>query len=268
VSLKLLIGLVILCGTGLAHAERAITVDVAAGPLTATELVAAIRARLPADGAPVRVAVTPTQDGVRVEAHGGTRDIALTGLDHAAAIRLVALAANDLLFDDLASLPESPPSAVPLASFGNRPSATLGFLGGAAGWDGILGGLTVDAALARGGWLAAIDVTGGTLVDNSVSLSTAVIRLSGGARAGLFELRGGLTLAPLVVQSGAGDRTVLVGAGASVRLRIPLAPRLRGVLAIGADAFATRTEYLVEGMQAMTTPRIAPWLAAGLEVTP
>ena len=264
----MLIGLGIVCGSGSAHAERAITVDVAAGPLTATELVAAIRARLPADGAPVRVAVTPTQDGVRVEAHGGIRDIALTGLDHAAAIRLVALAANDLLFDDLASLPESPPSAVPLVSIGNRPSATLGFFGGAAGWDGILGGLTVDAALARGGWLAAIDVTGGTLVDNSVSLSTAVIRLSGGARAGLFELRGGLTLAPLVVQSGAGDRTVLVGAGASARLRLPLAPRLRGVLAVGVDAFATRTEYLVDGMQAMATPRIAPWLAAGLEVTP
>jgi hypothetical protein len=38
------------------------------------------------------------------------------------------------------------------------------------------------------------------------------------------------------------------------------------VLAGGIDLFATRTTYVLDGMPVLTTPRIAPWLAAGLEV--
>jgi hypothetical protein len=73
---------------------------------------------------------------------------------------------------------------------------------------------------------------------------------------------------PLTVGDGAGDATVLVGAGTSVRLRAPIGLGVDAVLAGGIDLFATRTTYVLDGMPVLTTPRIAPWLAAGFEVAP
>ncbi len=70
---------------------------------------------------------------------------------------------------------------------------------------------------------------------------------------------------PLFVSTGAGDVTVLLGASASVRARIPIGD-VRVVLAAGGDAFATQTEYRVAGADAFTTPRIAPWLRVGVEL--
>jgi len=99
-----------------------------------------------------------------------------------------------------------------------------------------------------------------------VHLAAAIVRADAGLRFGVLEVRLGLTAAPVIVTDGVGDQTVLLGANASLRARIELAPGLRGIVALGSDVFATRTEYRIAGMPAMATPQLAPWVAAGLEV--
>lgn len=249
-----------------AAAERTIVIEVtdAAAPFEARELAAALRVRLPADGAPVHLRVSAAVDGVRVEARGSVRDVALGPLRGEAAARLVALAANDLLLDDLAAVatPAGPPT---------RPGDTLrlGVLGGAAMWSDALGGVAVDLGVSRGRWRFALDVGANTLVGGPLALNAGVARASLGTELAGIELRAGAVVAPLFVADGAGDRTVLAGGTASARVRVPLLDHgLRAVFAAGVDAFATRTTYLVGGMTALATPRAAPWLAAGVEVTP
>jgi hypothetical protein len=268
VSLKLVIGLSILGAAQPAAAERSIIADVTAiVPFDAAQLTAALRVRLPSEGAPVELRVTATPDGVRIEARGNVREVALRDLTGAAAARLVALAANDLLLDDLADLPLAAPSLTRSSTAPDRAATTVGVLGGAAAWQHVLGGLGVDLAIPRGAWLFAIDAGGGTLIDGPLHLTAATLRICGGARLGWLELRMGATLAPLIVSDGRGDSTILAGAGASVRIRVPIARGIRAVVAGGVDLFATTTTYLLAGSE-MATPRAAPWIAAGMEVTP
>ena len=47
---------------------------------------------------------------------------------------------------------------------------------------------------------------------------------------------------------------------------VPVVDGVRGVLAVGIDAFANRTQYQVLGMPTVVTPQLAPWVAAGVEV--
>jgi len=269
VSLKLVIGLVLSAAQPVA-AERSILADVPAiAPFDASELTAALRVRLAREGSPVTVRVLSTATGVRVEVsttenaieRGGAREVALDGLTGETAARMVALAADDLMLDELALPPVEPRVAAPRI-------ITVGVVGAGAAWDDLFGAVTLDVARARGSWLAALDLGGATLVGGPINLSAAVVRLSAGYRLGYVELRAGATFAPLVVSDGDGDSTVLVGGGASARLRIPLGGGLRAVLAAGVDVFATRTQYLVEGMPTLTTPRTAPWFGAGIEVAP
>src|SRR5688572_20509547 len=137
VSTALVIGLGIVCTAAAAQAERAIAVDVApAAPFDAEELRRAIRVRLAPDGEPVHVRVTVIASGLEVAARTGGegaiagRPVDVAGLHGAAAARLVALAASDLLLDDLATLPE--------AERARR--LTLGAIGGAAVWGSPLAG--------------------------------------------------------------------------------------------------------------------------------
>jgi len=269
----MLVGLTILCGARQAMADRAIDVDAVGAPFTRAELIAALRVRVAPDGARLQLRVIATEGGVRIEGPGGTREIALGGLRGGAAARLVALAASDLLLSDLSLAPagaELGPgpavSAVQLAQRGQRRPPTLGVLGGASGWAGVLGELAVELTVPRDGWSLAIEVGGGQLVDSALHVTAAVARVEAGMRAGALEARVGLTAAPLIVTSGAGDQTVLIGANASLRLRIPLTAGVQAVLSGGADVFATRTEYRLEGMPVLVTPRAAPWLLAGFEV--
>ena len=244
-----------------AQAERAIVADVTAVvPFDAAELTAALRARLP-EGDAIQIRISPTFEGVRIETRGTLRDVPLRGLTGSAAARLVALAASDLLVDDDRAF--EPPS---LAA--RRDPTTIGVFGAAALWGQTFGGLGLDVALPRGSWLVAIEGAAGTLVDGPLRMTAAVVRFGAGIRRGMFEVRATGTIAPLVVSNGAGDQTILFGGGASARLRIPLASDLHFVIGGGADVFATRTTYIIEGMSTLTTPRIAPWAAAGLELTP
>lgn len=253
-----------------AYAERAIAVEVTfAAPFEATELREALRVRLPAEGAPVRVRVALTPTGIQVETPRGVREVDVAGLEGVAAARLVALAASDLLLDDLATFPVSPPSLVASSAVSVTPPVALGVVGGIAGWDRALGGAVADLTLPRGArGLIAIEAGGGTLLGNGIHLTAGLARLSGGIRLGVLELRAGAVLAPVFVSDGVGDTTLLAGGAASARVRLALSAQVRAVLAIGLDAFATRTEYLHDGMSAMTTPQLAPWLGLGMEVTP
>ena len=261
-SIALVIGLGIACTAGSAYAERAIAVDVAAtAPFDAEELRHAMRVRLAADGEPVHVRVTVTATGLEVRVHDSAagRPIDIAGLHGPAAARLVALAASDLLLDDLASIPDPQ----------RRRRLTLGVLGGAAVWDSPLGGGAVDATVELGAKLLAVELGVARLLDHGeLAMTTATMRIGGGMRAGIVEARAGLALAPVFVARGTGDRTLLVGAGASLRVRVPVASRVRAVFGGGADVFATQTEYRAGARTMMTTPRVAPWIGAGIEVTP
>jgi hypothetical protein len=275
----MLVGLMIVCGARETAAERAIAVVVVGTPFEPAELVVALRFRVAPGGGPLQLRVTATEHGVRIEGPGGVREVALGGLRGAAAARLVALAASDLLLDELAQPPSAaggtagPDPVVPsiaapapgLARADGAP-ATVGVLGGVSGWAGVLGDLAVDVTVPRDGWLVAIELGGGGLVGSTLHVSAAVLRAGGGLRTGPLEARLGVTAMPVIVTTGAGDQTVLLGANASLRVRIPLSTGLHGILAAGADVFATRTEYRMEGMPVLTTPRAVPWLAAGLEV--
>jgi hypothetical protein len=254
-SVRLFAALMIALAAAPAAADRPIEVDADGVPFAAHELADAIRVRVPHDGRALHVRVTSADGGVRVQARGGSRDVALEGLEGPAAARLVALAANDLWMDDLAVAPE-----VPVA-----PRRTLSLVVGAAGWGSPLGGLTADLALPIGSGLVAIEAGVGEVLGGNIQLAGGVVRLDGGWRRSWFELRGGATFMPIVVSTGVGDATVLVGAGASARVRVPVGAGVRAVIAAGADAFATRTHYQF-GMAAFATPAFAPWLGAGMEV--
>lgn len=262
--MKWLLGLSIAAASAESRAEeRAVMVEVAAdAPFAAPELAAALQIRVPATGAPIRVRVVAIPGGVRIEARGGAREIALRGATGPAAARLVALAATDLVVDEVVATPPPAPELAPARS------ATLGALGGVAAWQYAIASLGVDLAAARGAWLVALDAGGGTLIGGPLHLTAGVIRCSAGARFGDLELRAGATIVPVVVGDGVGDATVLAGGGASARLHVPIDGRLHAVLAGGADVFATRTTYVVDGMPALTTPRSALWFAAGLELAP
>jgi hypothetical protein len=244
--------------------ERPVIAEVATtAPFDAPELAAALRLRLPAGGPPIRVRVVTTPGGVRIEAGGSAREVALRGTTGPDAARLVALAATDLLLDDPVVGAE-----VPVAPAAPRRSVTIGVLGGVVAWQHPIAGLGVDLAMPRGAWLVALEAGGGTLLDGPLRLTTGVVRLAVGTRHGAFDLRAGASFMPLTVGDGAGDATVLVGVGTSVRVRAAIGIGVDAVLAGGLDLFATRTTYVLDGMPVLTTPRIAPWVAAGLEVVP
>lgn len=254
--MRLFVALTIAFAAAPAAADRPIEVQADGVPFAAHDLADAIRVRVPRDGRALHVRVTAADGGVRVEAHGGSRDVALEGLQGPAAARLVALATSDLWMDDLAVVPE-----VKVA-----PRSTLSLVGCAAAWGNPLGGISADVVLPVGAGIVAIEAGVGEVLGGSVQLAAGVVRIDGGWRSSWLELRAGATLVPIDVSTGAGDATVLVGAGASARVRLPLSDGVHAILAVGADAFATRTHYQLAGMAAFATPAFAPWLGAGVEV--
>jgi hypothetical protein len=265
VSPWIVAALVVTCAVRRAHAERAIVVDEATqGPFAAQELAAAIRVRIATDGSPVRIRVIPTATGVRIETRGESREVALGELRGADAARMVALVANDLLVDDLAA--PAPPMIETRGQLrATRAPAELGVLGDVSGWDGMLGGLSLDLAIPRGAWAMTFEAGGGVLVQSTLHVLAGNVRIDPALRIDGFELRAGATLAPLLVTNGVGDQTVLVGGNASVRMRLGPGAGVHAVLAAGVDAYATHTQYQLATMT-IATPWLAPWVAAGIEV--
>lgn len=267
VSLGLVLGIVLVCATApLAAAERAIAIEVPAGaPFNADELRRALAVRIPRDGAPVELDVALATNGVvQVVAGERVREVDVADLHGEAAARLVALAASDLVLDDFAAMP--PPTDTTSGS-ARRSAITLGALGVVSSWPDALAGVAVDVTLPASTTLLAVEVGGATLVGADLRMTAMTARLAGGVRPHeRLELRAGLTLVPIFVADGIGDRTVLVGGHASARARLPLLPGVHAVFAAGADLFATRTEYRASGMTVLATPRFAPSFAVGIEV--
>lgn len=269
-----------------AYADRPVRVDVAgAAPVTADQLATALRVRVAATGPAIVVQLRSAGGGdVVARIADRERSIALAGRTGEDAARLIALAIADLALDDVAGDPAPSTAVVAVAasrSAGRDAGATavtVTFLGAASAWSSVMAGGGVDVAIARGTWLAAAEVEAGQLVEGDLHLGDAVVRLGGGWRRGALELRAGATVAPVWVGNGAGDSTVLAGGGASARLRVPVARDVRFVLAVGVDAFATRSEYVIETSEPgaagatmteqVATPWLAPWVAVGAEVTP
>jgi hypothetical protein len=265
VSPWIVAALVVTCAVRRAQADRSIVVDEAmSGPFAPQDLAAAIRVRIAAAGSPVRILVTPTATGVRIETRGETREVALGELRGPDAARMVALVANDLLVDDLAA-PAPPMLEIHGELRATHSRAELGVLGAVSGWDGMLGGLSLDLAIPRGAWAMTFEAGGGVLAESTLHVLAGNVRIDPALRIDGFELRAGATLAPLLVTNGAGDQTVLVGGNASMRVRLGLSADLHAVLAAGVDAYATRTQYQLAAMT-IATPWLAPWVAAGLEV--
>lgn len=254
--MRLLCVLSIALAVRTAAAERSIVVDAQGVPFAARDLADAIRVRVPSDGAALHVRVTAEAGGVRVETRGEVRDVSLEGLQGAAAARLVALAADDLWMNDLAVAP-----VLPVVR-----DKTLSLVGGAMAFGNPLGGITFDVALPAGPALFVVEAGVDDMLGGSVQLAGGVVRVGAGWRTSWLELRAGATAMPIVVSTGVGDSTVLVGGGASARVRLPVGEGVRVVIAGGADAFATRTHYTIAGMTSFETPLVAPWLAAGVEV--
>jgi hypothetical protein len=265
VSLGFVLAVLFVCAAApIAAAERAIAIEVRTGaPFDAAELRHALALRLPPDGAPIELRVARLADGVvQIIAGERVREVDVAELQGAAAARLVALAASDLLLDDLAA---APPPRKP-----DRDSAlTVGALGAVSSWPHALAGGAVDVTIPAGTKLVAFELGGATLVAADVRMNTMTARLAAGIRPHeVFELRAGVTVAPIFVSDGAGDRTVLVGGHATMRLHFAVSPGVHAVVAAGADVFATRTEYRANGMSLFVTPRFAPSVGLGLEVTP
>jgi hypothetical protein len=256
--MRLLAVLSVACAARTASAERAIAVDVTGAPFEAAELVDALRVHLAHDGSAVRVRVTASEHGVRVEARGSSRDVELGGLHGAAAARLVALVADDLLLDDLAPVPVVAKPA----------ERTLEATAQLADWPGALGTAVVELVTPVAALRPieiGVGIGGGTLATGKLALDAGVVRLDACLRRGWIDVRAGALAVPVFVTTGKGDATVALGGGASVRARIPIVDRVRAVAAVGVDAFATTTQYNATG-QSTTTPWLAAWLGLGVEV--
>lgn len=253
--MRLLAALSIACAARTAGAERAISVEVQGAPFEARELVDALRVRIAAEGGPVHVRVTGVARGVHVEARNGARDVEIGELRGAEAARLVALATDDLLLDDLVAVPA--PAA--------RGERTLAVLGEVAGWTGVLGTGMVELVTPLGPAGVAIAGGGGELVTGKLALYSGVVRVEAVVRRGWLDVRAGAVAVPIVVTSGKGDTTVVAGGGASARVRVPVTDGVRAVLAVGIDAFANRSEYEQTGMPTIATPWVTAWLGLGVE---
>jgi hypothetical protein len=86
-------------------------------------------------------------------------------------------------------------------------------------------------------------------------------------RSDQIELRAGVAIAPTWVGNGDGDQVTTFGVTGSARLRLAVGNGVRFVAAVGADAYATQTTYTL-GSTMIATPWVAPWVAAGMELSP
>jgi hypothetical protein len=259
VSLRVLSIAAVACLAPRAWGERAVRVVARGAPFDADQLAAALRVRLAPEGAPLAIEVTAaTADRVTVAIGDATREVELGGRTGPAAARLVALAIVDLALDDLTVAPGTTPRSRSLA---------LALLGSATSWTGVLAGPTAELVVAGEGGLAALELAGAAHVGGTLHVTGATVRLCGGVRFAQLELRAGVAIAPVWVSDGMGDQTTLVGATTSARLRFAVRNDLRLVVALGLDAYTTQTTYQL-GEATITTPWLAPWVAAGMELSP
>jgi hypothetical protein len=248
-----------------AHADPP-SIDVAPGAeIDAAQLQEALRGRIPTSGPVPHVRIEAIAGGVAISVAGRRREVPLNGATGAEAARLVALAMVDLLDDPAPPEPADQVVAEPSAPV--QP-VEVGLAGGASEWNGLLATAGVAVTVPAGSHLIGIDAAGGRVVTGALHLDAGLVRLSAIGRMSVFEARGSIVAAPVLVGDGNGDATVLFGFGASVSARVPITGTARFVMTGGADLFANRTEYAVAGMPVAATPWLAPWMTLGFEVAP
>lgn len=264
-----------LSAAALVCAARAARADIPAidiGPgagIDSAQLHDALRGRIEHAGTLPPVHIEAIPGGVAIVVAGHRREVPLGGATGLEAARLVALAMVDLL-DEPAAADGADEDRNNDAADEPTPPAPLevAVLGGAAQWSGMLATAGIDMTVPVAGHRIGVEVAGGSLVTGTLHLDAGLLRLSAVGRSGIFEARGSLVAAPIRAGDDDGDTTVLFGAGASVRARLPLSGNARFVIAAGTDVFATRTEYSVGGMALAATPWLAPWMTLGFEVAP
>lgn len=265
-------GLVCAAQVAGAQPDEAPPIDVDPGvPIEPAQVYVALRGRTPNASTAPRVHLEAIPDGVVIEVAGRRREVQLDGRTGADAARLVALAMVDLLDEPAAPDPpiviahpetdEVGPAPAPRAE-----GLEIGLLGGASQWGGALATAGIDVVVPVGGHRFAFDAAFGRLVTGDVHLDTGLARASIVGRGRVLEARASLVAAPVLVDDGTGDTTLLVGLGANVGARIPVTSMLRFVIAAGADVFPMRTEYSRGGMTVGATPWVAPWATLGVEV--
>jgi hypothetical protein len=217
-------------------------------------------------------------DTVEISLGNKRRTVQLQDLRGAAAARWVALAVTDLLMEEatpsrLPGLPAShPPSSAPRALFLFFPTVGVG-TGSSALQTTI--GLGSSLRLHRGLRLT-FDLGYGSsppYSDAATQVRFAVLPLRGGpawrfARWPL-EARLSAVVTPYWVSAVSGQRNaqyqgIVAGCEAGLFAYAPLYRRLLGILALGADLFFNRTEFLTDGQPTFATARFTAWLGAGL----
>lgn len=195
-----------------------------------------------------------------VAADGRAQRVALGGRAGPAAARVVAIGVIDLV----ARLPAVPAPREGDATLALWPAASLGG-GGAVELGGAID-LSTRVAFLRAG--VTVELSRGSFhvgqVDFTSSYVGLTLRAGAGLRRGPLELRAGPLLSVERVSGGAGHTDVRAGGAALGLAALPLSRELSLVIAAGADVYARRTEYFVQGYAGRATPRVRPWAGVGL----
>jgi len=225
-------------------------------PCARGELIEALTLRITTTDA---IAVQATGDRVQIRIADRTRELDLGGVRGAAAARLIALAAADLILIEEPAGAPAPPAPVPWGriAVGARLST------GAAP----KGTFAVDLTLGRRPPRVAVELGVGT--NSSGATGVGVSLLAVPVRAAIafgndVELRAGAVAIPHVVDyAGYHHTDVLWGAGLEGRGRIALDSAYL-VLSAGLDVFANQLEYRYDGTGVLVTPRVQIWSGLGV----
>lgn len=252
-------------------------------PFSAAELQAAAELRVPGwqDLQPGTLVVRGRAAGeVELELRGWRRALPLGDAHGGEAARLVALALADLMLavaSGARGVDSERPRVVPAsraAGSGEPPFTRIALaavagrgLGALEPWNY---GLALAVSRAYQPWLLDVELglalaPARELAPLRTSWSAARLRVQAGVRVARFmELLAGPALVPLWVSGGDGFFGVLPAFGFAARAVVRLGPGLDGVLAAGADLFVRRVQLQAYGMDAIATPRLAPWLGLAL----
>lgn len=248
-------------------------------PFSSEELEAALRLRLGADH---RVEVTSEADTIRITVDGTTRSIVLGEERGVEAARVVALVAAAIALDGAeqrvaAARPRVAPVeageldevAVPRRarparwSLGATMTPAVGELARNAG--GVLVGYDRRVAGVRGFASAGASMTMAELPPPAPAVRTIEFPLRVGAWLGDRVAVGAAALAvPYNTTGGAGDRSVLFGAGVMARARVVIGDGVGVVGYAGLDAMASTVEYRWEETAVLASARLRPWIAIGV----
>jgi hypothetical protein len=279
ITIALLLVSLLLASTALARVTVQVTCR---GPLpfSTAELIEAIELRLPLMRIDRRRALPAVEveaaaaDRAAITVGGSRHALSIEGLAGAAAARVVALLALDLISsqqrdsEPRAQEPEPLPAPRPsnLVFVGVSPRLTVGVSEWAASFEPTL---DLGVRLTRRFFVyveSGFTWTGAGEGKRALTLVEIPVRVGVAFRYAWLEARAGAALRPYLV-SGAReeyeDQGLLAGGGLSLRALRSLTSRLVGYLAVGIDILTKRKAYSVGGDPALSTSWVAPWVGLG-----